>query len=181
VLGLANLLADGFIMAGSNFRSTRVDHEFVAELRRIEAEQINEVPDGEREGIRQIYEVKGFRGNDRERIIDVITADRRRWTDTMLLQDHRVQLDGPDPLRAALAIFVEVLVIGSIPLFSLLADAIPDGAITNPFWWSEELTTVALSPSVMSKRMHSSSSSSVAQQRHCQEPSAICCEGWDSA
>ena len=143
VLGLANLLADGFSMAASNFLGTRADHEIVAELRRIEAEQIDEVPDGEREEIRQIYETKGFEGNDLERIVEVITADRERWIDTMLLEEHGVQLDGPDPLRAALATFVAFLVVGSIPLLSFFADAIRDGAVTNPFWWSVGLTAVA--------------------------------------
>ncbi|MBT5775633.1 MAG: hypothetical protein HOH95_14795 [Dehalococcoidia bacterium] len=143
VLGLANLLADGFSMAASNFLGTRADHEIVAELRRIEGEQIDEVPEGEREEIRQIYEAKGFEGADLERVVAVITSDRERWIDTMLLEEHGVQLDGPNPLRAAVATFLAFLIVGSVPLLSFFADAINDDVIGSPFWWSVGLTAIA--------------------------------------
>jgi len=143
VLGLANLIADGFSMAASNCLGTRADHEIVAELRRIEAQQIDDVPAGERKKIRQIYEAKGFKGADLERVVAVMTSDRERWIDTMLLEEHGVQLDGPNPLRAALATFLAFLIVGSVPLLSFFADAIRDDAVASPFWWSVGLTVVA--------------------------------------
>lgn len=143
VLGLANLLADGFSMAASNFLGTRADHEIVEELRRIEAEQIDEVPEGEREEVRQIYAAKGFDGDDLERVVDVITADRERWIETMLLEEHGVQLDGPQPFRAALATFIAFAVVGAIPLASFVVDAANDDAIAAPLWWSVGLTALA--------------------------------------
>jgi VIT1/CCC1 family predicted Fe2+/Mn2+ transporter len=115
----------------------------VAELRRIGAQQIDDVPAGERKKIRQIYEVKGFKGADLERVVEVITSDRERWIDTMLLEEHGVQLDGPNPLRAALATFLAFLIVGSVPLLSFFADAISDDAVASPFWWSVGLTVGA--------------------------------------
>lgn len=136
VLGMTHLLADGFSMAASNFLSTRADHEIVGELRRIESEQIDEVPDGEREEIRQIHAANSFAGADLDRVVEVITSDRQRWIDTMLHAVLFEQLDGPRPLHAALATFVVFLIFGSIPLLSFFDTAINDDALASLFWWS---------------------------------------------
>ena len=143
VLGLANLFADGLSMAAGNYLGTRADRELVVELRRLESEQIDLVPEGEREEIRQLYAAKGFEGADLERVVEVITADRDRWLDTMIQEEHGLQLDGPAPLRAAFATFAAFLVVGAVPLLPFLVNKLADGQVTNPFFWSAVLTAVA--------------------------------------
>lgn len=145
VLGLANLFADGLSMAASNYLGTRADREVLAELRRLEGEQIDLVPDGEREEIRQLYAAKGFEGADLERVVEVLTADRDRWIDTMLQEEHGLQLEGPEPLRAASATFVAFLVIGALPLLPFVVDELANGRLASPFLWSTLLTAVAFS------------------------------------
>jgi hypothetical protein len=56
ILGLANLLADGFSMAVGNFLATRAEQL----ARRQEEAHVPQIPDGEREEIRQIFAAKGF-------------------------------------------------------------------------------------------------------------------------
>ena len=51
ILGIANLVADGFSMAASNYSGTKTEHEEQAQLRAIEERHIDVVPDGEREEI----------------------------------------------------------------------------------------------------------------------------------
>jgi VIT1/CCC1 family predicted Fe2+/Mn2+ transporter len=143
VLGLANLFADGFSMAASNYLGTRADHEARAEVRRYESEQIDLVPEGEREEVRQIYAAKGFEGADLERVVEVITADRDRWLDTMLQEEHGLQLQGPEPVPAAVATFAAFLVVGAIPLLPFFVDELTDGAVGDPFLWSAVLTAGA--------------------------------------
>src|SRR4026207_1713394 len=59
ILGFANLIADGFSMAVSNFLATRAEIQ-ERELARSEEElEIRRTPDGEREEIRQIFALKG--------------------------------------------------------------------------------------------------------------------------
>ena len=57
VLGIANLLADGFSMAISSYESIKAQQEYIESVRLSEAKHIEAVPDGEREEIRQIFRI----------------------------------------------------------------------------------------------------------------------------
>ena len=61
ILGVANLIADGFSMAASNFLGTRAERDDYDRIARLEAKHIEIDPEGEREEIRQIYAAKDFR------------------------------------------------------------------------------------------------------------------------
>jgi VIT1/CCC1 family predicted Fe2+/Mn2+ transporter len=116
VLGLANLCADGFSMAVSNYQKASSEAQRLAQARQSEARHIEEIPDGEREEIRQIFAHKGFRGALLEDIVAVITQDRQRWIETMLMEEHGLPLTGSVPLTAALVTFAGFCLAGLIPL-----------------------------------------------------------------
>ena len=59
VLGFANLFADGFSMAASNYLGTKAEHDDWRRLEHIEYRHIELEPEGEREEVRQIFERKG--------------------------------------------------------------------------------------------------------------------------
>lgn len=120
VLGLANVLADGFSMAVSNFLKARADQHVVERFRALEEMHIDLVPDREREEIRQIFAAKGFEGETLEEIVRVITDDRRQWVDTMLTDEWGLQLEGARPLKAAAITFAAFLLAGFVPLGPLL-------------------------------------------------------------
>ncbi len=120
VLGLANLIADGFSMAASNYLSVKSEHEEVERTRREEEQHIRHVPDGEREEIRQIFASKGFTGELLEQIVAVITARKELWVDTMLTEEHGLALVNRNPLRAGLATFGAFLAVGVLPLLPFL-------------------------------------------------------------
>ncbi len=123
VLGIANLVADGFSMAVGNYLSTKAERQVVDRVRTIEAQHIDEVPEGEREEIRQIFAAKGFEGNLLTQIVDVITDDRRRWIDTMVTEEFGLRIETPSPIRAALATFAAFVVAGFVPLAPFFASA----------------------------------------------------------
>ena len=73
ILGLANLLADGFSMAAGNYSGVKAEKDDYQRLREMEIRHIAMTPEGEREEVRQIFSSKGFAGDDLERAVDVIT------------------------------------------------------------------------------------------------------------
>jgi len=121
IMGYANLLADGFSMAISNYESIKAAGEFIQSVRASEQEHIDNIPAGEREEIRQIFKQKGFSGNVLEKIVETISADRRLWIDTMLTEEHGIQTVGREPVKAAITTFVSFFVVGSIPLIPFMA------------------------------------------------------------
>jgi len=125
VLGFANLFADGFSMAVSNFESIKAQREFSEVLRRIEEHHIDLVPEGEREEVRQIFAAKGFSGDVLEHIVETISQDRRLWVETMLTEEYGLQKGSPNALRAALSTFVAFLSVGAVPLAPFLVPGLP--------------------------------------------------------
>ncbi len=119
VLGIANLLADGFSMAISNYLKARSDQMQLKKYRQIENIHIKEVPDREQEEIRQIFAAKGFEGELLEQVVDTICEDRRRWVDTMLVEEWGLRLQPPTPWKSGLVTFAGFVLAGSIPLLPL--------------------------------------------------------------
>lgn len=142
ILGLANLIADGFSMAASNFLATRSDRQRRDQARRDEEHHIVAFPEGEREEIRQIYSAKGFEGEELERVVEVITADRARWVETMLSEELGFPTEPPDALRAAAATFVAFVSVGFVPLFAFVARTWLPDVFDAAFTWSAVLTGI---------------------------------------
>jgi VIT1/CCC1 family predicted Fe2+/Mn2+ transporter len=123
ILGVANLVGDGFSMAAGDFSATRAEREEHARLRRMEERHVDLVPEGEREEVREIYRAKDFRGEDLERAVGVVTAGRERWIDAMMAEEHGQPKALRVPWKAALGTFGAFLVCGSIPLLPFVAGA----------------------------------------------------------
>jgi VIT1/CCC1 family predicted Fe2+/Mn2+ transporter len=140
VLGAANLVADGFSMAVSNYQATRTARDELERARRAEQEHIRLHPEGEREEIRQIFAAKGLTGDTLEDVVDAISRDERIWIDTMLKEELGLQPHVADPKRAALATFAAFAAAGLVPLLPFL---VPGHFVFDRFITSSVLTAVA--------------------------------------
>jgi vacuolar iron transporter family protein len=120
ILGVANLVADGFSMAVANYSGTKTEREQYERLLAIEHKHIAAVPDGEREEIRQIFERMGFLGEDLERAVETICSDKGRWARTMVLEEYGIAPLIRSPVKAAFSTFAAFAVFGSIPLVPYL-------------------------------------------------------------
>ncbi len=143
ILGFANLLADGFSMAISNFLGTRSENQLRQKARNQEFHEIRHWPKGEREEVRQIYSKKGFEGELLEQIVEVITSDKQRWVDTMLQEEHGLALRDHNAVRAGVATFAAFNLVGLIPLLPYLGNWLVPGLVSDAFAWSSVLTCIA--------------------------------------
>lgn len=125
VLGFANLIADGFSMAVSNYEAVNAEHEYREVARRTEEQHIELVPEGEREEIRQIFANKGFDGKTLDKIVATITANRKLWVDTMLAEEYGLNRVRSNPMTSALVTFLAFIAVGAIPLAPFLLPGLP--------------------------------------------------------
>lgn len=126
-LGLANVLADGFSMAASNYSGTKTELDDMHRLRKIEQQHIKLYPEGEREEVRQILALKGLEGDTLESAVDAITSNRERWIDLMMIEEYGILPEKPEPMRAAIITFIAFVICGLIPLSSYIL------GLGNPF------------------------------------------------
>jgi len=120
IMGLANLVGDGFSMAASNFLGTKSEHDDVTRLEAIERRHIEVAPEGEREEVRQIFAAKGFAGTDLEHVVELITSDHDRWVRTMLTEEYGLPLQPRSAWMAATATFSAFALCGLLPLIPFL-------------------------------------------------------------
>jgi VIT1/CCC1 family predicted Fe2+/Mn2+ transporter len=116
ILGIANLLADGFSMAAGNFAGTRAARDELALLHAREQRHIDMDPEGETAEIREIYRAKGFRGQALDTLTSLMTSRRDVWISIMLAEEYGLAAALRSPLRAAMATFGAFVVAGSLPL-----------------------------------------------------------------
>lgn len=161
VMGFANLVADGFSMAASNYLGTKAEQDDRRRLERIEHRHIELAPEGEREEVRQIYQRKGFEGEELERIVELVTADRERWVQTMLIDEYGLPHAVRSSWIAALSTFTAFVICGLVPLVpylfgtehSLTISVVLTGVVfvvigsiksrwSTSTWWESGLTTL---------------------------------------
>ena len=107
-------------MGVSNYLKAKSDRAVVERARRMEEAHIEKIPDGEREEIREIFRSKGFDGETLDEVVAVITRDRERWVDTMITEELGLQLETPEPVKAAWTTFGAFLLAGMVPLVPLM-------------------------------------------------------------
>ncbi|HIH48187.1 TPA: hypothetical protein HA369_08510 [Candidatus Woesearchaeota archaeon] len=145
ILGFANLFADGFSMAMGNFLSIKSDQDYFKREHDRESWEIDNVPMGEKEEIRQIYRAKGFKGKDLERAVEIITSEKKVWVDEMM--KHELNLPGfeeKSAVKGALATFLAFGVAGFIPLVSYLLVFVIPGIDDLAFEIAIILTAIVL-------------------------------------
>lgn len=133
-LGIANVLADGFSMAASNYSGTMAEKDSIERLRALEIRHIRDHPDGEREEVRQILAAKGLSGDVLDGAVESVTADNATWIALMMQEEHGIASVDPAPLRAALATFAAFLLCGLVPLLPFLF------GMAEPFTWASAMT-----------------------------------------
>jgi len=141
ILGFANLIADGISMGASDYLGSKSEADYYKREKKMEQWEIKNIPDEEREEIRQIYAKKGLEGKDLERVVEVITSDDKRWVDVMMKEElGLVEEPVSDARKSGLVTFASFVVAGFMPLASYVFFA----QTTDPFRLSVLITGVTL-------------------------------------
>ena len=126
ILGFANLIADGFSMSVGAYLSTKSEKQKYEKHKAIEYWEVDNLPEKERDEIREIYEAKGFKGELLEKVVDTITEDKDRWVDVMMKEELEMAEETKSPLAMGGVTFLSFLIFGFVPLIIYVVD------YTNP-------------------------------------------------
>ncbi len=118
ILGFANLLADGFSMGMSNYLGEKSNRDYMATERAREEWEVEHLPEEERMEVRELYKHKGFSGALLEEVVVVLTSNKKRWVDEMMIGEHGlVPIDkSRKPWKNAAVTFGAFVVTGVVPL-----------------------------------------------------------------
>ena len=122
ILGFANLFADGFAMSVGSYLSTKSEQENYQKHKAIEYWEVDNLPEKERDEIREIYQAKGFEGELLEQVVDKITENKDRWVDVMMKEELEMQKEQKSPFQMGLVTFVSFIIMGFIPLIVYVID-----------------------------------------------------------
>jgi len=141
ILGTANLIADGFSMAASNFLGTRAERQsenLMRDAERHVASASNQV-----QSVVRTLADHGLQGQDVQAAASAVVADCLRFMSEP--HGHRPQSDDTvnSAWSAALATFSAFLIVGCLPLLPFLAGALLSMPVAAPFMWSGVMTAAA--------------------------------------
>ncbi len=141
ILGFANLFADGFSMSIGAYLSSKSEKDKYNKHKEIEFWEVKNMPEIEKDEIREIYQTKGFKGKLLEQIVEVITSDKDNWVDIMMKEELGMIEEQKSPLLMGIVTYVSFILIGLIPLSIYVWDRII--LVTgNLFVWSSALTAL---------------------------------------
>lgn len=120
ILGMANLLADGFSMATGAFLSSKSEQEYYEREWQREAWEVEHFPEGERQELYEVYRQQGYSEEDAHSLVAIQTRDPHLWVKTMMVEELGLLEDERKPLFSALATLVSFVIAGSVPLIIYL-------------------------------------------------------------
>ncbi len=139
--GIAEIVAGSIAMGLGGYLAGQTEQEhYESELKR-EYEEVERVPEREKEEIREVFEGYGLTPEAQEIVVEAISKDKDKWVDLMMR--FELGLEKPNPNRArnsALTIGISYIVGGFVPL-------VPYFYVNDPksgLLYSAEITLLAL-------------------------------------
>lgn len=122
ILGFANLLADGFAMSIGAFLSTRSRKDNFNKRLEEKIALLGTHGQDAKEELRRVYEAKGVTAPILDKLIDVLTKDKKQWAGELLGEDDNLVVDDRSAIYIALATYCSFMLIGLIPLLIYVLD-----------------------------------------------------------
>jgi VIT1/CCC1 family predicted Fe2+/Mn2+ transporter len=115
--GIAQLVAGAVAMFIGAYLSNKSQQEFFYKEIAREQREIKEIPDVEKQEIRDIYQEMGFKPEEVEMIVNRITSDEKLWVRFMMREELGILDDDLEsPVKAGTVMGVTFLAGGFFPL-----------------------------------------------------------------
>ncbi len=142
ILGIVNLVADGFAMSVGSFLSTKSQKQQYERHKRREYWEIEHLRESEVQEIREIFQAKGFEGELLERVVEKITENNDHWVDIMMKHELEMVPENRTSVAIGTATFISFMLVGFVPLSIYVLDFMHPLEV-NLFLLSSILTSVA--------------------------------------
>ncbi len=117
ISGLAALFAESASMAAVAYTSSKAARDYYFRQMKREEREVEEIPESEKQEIRDIYRRKGFREDELESIVRRITSDKKLWVETMMAEELRLFPEEYErPVRSSGIVGLSAVVGSIIPL-----------------------------------------------------------------
>ena len=144
IVGLANLLADGFSMAVGAYLSHKSEQEYYKREEARELWEIENFPEGEIAEIEAIYLKQGFAPDEAKKMTEIVTQDKKRWLDIMMHEELGLVKSDIDPVRSSVTTFIAFALAGLIPLITYIVGLFTPIAANTGFLISAGLSALTL-------------------------------------
>jgi VIT1/CCC1 family predicted Fe2+/Mn2+ transporter len=144
IMGIANLLADGFSMGTGTFLSARSQREYYAKEKARETWEIENFPEGEKRELIEIHRGRGFSEKDARQMAEIQSREPDRWVESMMVEELGLLPDNRTPFRSALTTFASFVLSGSLPLMVYLLGFLFHIQLPHPFVVSLVMSGMAL-------------------------------------
>ena len=120
ILGLANLAADGFSMAASNYLGSRSERQLMDNEHKSEQREIAEMPAVEQKEVHDIFLQHGYGPKDAETLSELVKKNKHFWLDFMMRYELGFNPDQSDGRSSAFFTFVAFVAAGFLPLIPFI-------------------------------------------------------------
>lgn len=117
IVGLANLFADAFSMATSNYLGTKSDLALYRRERRVEEREVKEAPEEEKAEIKKILIEKGYWGDDLEQMVRLMMKNKKFWVEFMMSEELGfAPVREIKPIQGGVTTFFSFMIAGFLPI-----------------------------------------------------------------
>lgn len=117
VAGLATTFAESISMGAVAFTTTLADADLYQSEQEREYRHIEEIPNLEKQEVREIYQEKGFKGELLDHIVETVTANQDVWVAVMMAEEHQLSpIDRKQAWRAAWVVGISAVIGSLVPL-----------------------------------------------------------------
>lgn len=117
IAGLSATLAESISMGAVAYTSSKAASSFYQSEFEREKREIEEIPEMERQEVREIFQRKGLQGEMLEQVVEIITSDKKVWLQTMMAEELRLFPDDyEDPVKSGIIVFLAAMIGSVIPL-----------------------------------------------------------------